>query len=54
MKQLVDKKGLRSAVNASIWALDKVIFTNMDVDEYIVNCDEPEAKRHNSDNKEHI
>ena len=52
IKLLEEKKRLDSAVNASIRALDQVIFTNTDIDEYIANYNEPLAERHNSSNRE--
>ena len=54
MKLLEEKKRLRSTVNASIQALDRVIYTNMDIAEYIANYDEPPAKHHNSSNEENV
>ena len=49
------EKGLRSAVNASIRALDQVNNTNMDIEEYYVaNYEEPPAKRHNSSDKGNV
>ena len=54
MKLLEEKKGLRSAVNASIHALVQVICTNMDIEEYIAKYEEPPVKRHGSSDKENV
>ena len=45
------KKELRNAINASMRALDQLIFTNMDVDDYIVSLNESDSKRHNNGDK---
>ena len=50
-KLLENKKELRSAVNASVRALDQLIFSNMDVDNYISNLSDSDAKRHNNGDK---
>ena len=52
-KLLEKKKELHSAsaVNASVRALDQLIFTSMDVDDYIASYNESGAKRHNSGDK---
>ena len=50
-KLLKNKKELRSAVNASVRALDQLVFSNMDVGDYIASFNDSEAKRHdNGDN----
>ena len=42
---------MRSAVNASVRALDQLVFPNMDVDDYIASFNDSEAKRHNNGDK---
>ena len=50
-KLLENKKEFCSAVNASVRALDQLIFSNMEVDDYIASFNDSEAKRHdNGDN----
>ena len=51
LTKLLEKEKMRSAVNASVRALDQLIFTNMDIDDYILSCNESDAKRHNSGDK---
>ena len=40
-KLLEEKKGVRSAVKVPIRALDPVIYTNMNVDDYSLQLDSP-------------
>ena len=51
-KLLENKKELRSAVNASVCALCRsTYFSNMDVDNYISNFSDSDAKRHSNGDK---
>ena len=50
-KLLENKKELRSAVNTSVRVLDQLIFSNIDVDDYISNFSDSDAKCHNNGDK---